>query len=109
MTYDQAVKLYMSKQKRARVWVARLMRWNGKLSTRQNMRNLKIGAVQIYRMKQIFGLKCANGRDPIVRINRKRVKAMRSIGLTLQEIGRLYGVSRQRIEQISKIGRGYAQ
>lgn len=108
MNYKKAVRLYFAKSPQSAGVLKKMIAWDEGKTLSENMRLTGIAPhTQAYRFAKRFGLKYTGGwmrkNEPQAqRIKFYKVDKLRDMGYTLQEIGRLHGVTRQRIEQISR-------
>ena len=89
--------------------VQKIALWNGSLTLKQNQKNLRTFGVSYPNMQLLaesYGLDYVRehvGRraGPLYKQVDRALK-MRESGLTLEEIGKVYNVSRQRVDQVLK-------
>ena len=108
MQYDKAVNRYFNCNKRAWGVLKKLVRWEPGFTFAENCKRV---GFEVYGPARNFvcrfKLRC-KGSNPLkgiykirdVKINPARLDKIRNMGYTYEQIGKLEGVSRQRIEQI---------
>lgn len=103
MTREEAVEIYLSKYGKAAEIVEKIMAWDTTKTIEENMKNLSfLKKIMAYQFSRKFNLKYAKHRKAYMR--KVAFKAMREAGATYEEIGRLFSVSKQAIEQVIKNG-----
>lgn len=106
----RAIEIYLSHRKTAFRTVQMISLWDEEATLGKNRKNLRSFGVEYIHMQTLaksYGLKRARmhpGRKsgPLQEQAERALEMMEKGGLTLQEIGKVYGVSRQRVEQVFK-------
>ena len=104
--YDEAVKIYLAHKPMAQRIIARIEKWDIGKTTKENGRLL--GGNTIARnLADGFELAYKYGRTPPLGQQdqpalREALRTARAGGRTLEDIAKSYGVSRQRIHQLTK-------
>lgn len=103
MTRDEAIKIYLSTDKRRESVIKKLMLWNPNKTASElsSTLNMPIAYVSVFRKR--YGLKCISmGYGPRISLserNRRIVKLIKE-GFSQSDVARLYGMTRQNVEFI---------
>lgn len=106
MRYSDAVRLYFERNPQSAGVLKKLMSWNARLSIAQNQSKLGMyDYAAAHRLAYKFGLKFKDENERKTarqKIFARGVEKLQDMGYTYEQIGKLHGVSRQRIETMMR-------
>ena len=108
LSKKEAFKKLMAHSSMSRRLYARLLLWDSKRTVRENAIALKISFSSSSQLKYHYALDAKSGfrgklaKTYLLESEMSKIKLLRKTGYNYAEIGRLYKVSKQRIEQIIK-------
>ena len=105
MTRKEALDRYVSVSNLRKKMVLLLMKWDPDDTVYGNSERLGISVLRAGSLRQYYRLRCRtnrNSRGGSSSERNKKIVLFTSQGIPYQDIAQLYGISRQRVEQISR-------
>lgn len=95
MTQKKAIKLFFESNSRARKSLKYITAWNEKASLKENSLKLKMHKISANNFAYFYKLEYRRRSDPV-----SRVFLLRKQKFTMDQIGRILRISKQRVHQI---------
>ena len=109
MTHSKATELIMKRHSNSKL-LGLLTKWNPKLTLEENGKKLGVNYARASQIANSYGLSWTKhykgGYEAVVTAKsfqaniRMQMKSMRDVGVTLDKISKIYGITRERVRQI---------